>query len=304
MPNNLTRVQAQRKVDELYQKISFSYRLLKPMENILDEERAYILNKLERILYTVRDNKEYKEGISRLDNDGYRAYVDMLQDLVDRIDRGNSNSSPLQDLPTHRYLNMRYPQPVVPAFVPGPARREPEPPRDIPESAWNKYYKRDLRDGQYFGSIPFKRTIELGRNYLMVIGDFLPAPYDAIRDDKPSTTGMRKIKEDLPSHVNQSIHQTISSTVRVSSFLSRGLGKITEKDDEGHRIGDIFLDYQKEKNANDPVNAWVVKIVIRNLLVKGKLASTTFDKDEARIYLDKLKQNEKDVYEKIVALFI
>jgi len=129
MGNNMTRSQAQDKVDENYRAISGIVNILKMQEKALDDKRAMILRKLERILSIVGSGSEYKEGIRRLDADGYRAYAALLSNLVYKMQNGGIRDMNLPNISLQRDFIFPRPEPI---FTAGrPVHKEPEPVKDL-----------------------------------------------------------------------------------------------------------------------------------------------------------------------------
>ena len=93
----MTRREAQRKVDEIYCEISGIVCFLKARERTLDDNRATVLATLERILQVVSLGSEYKEGISLLDDNGYRAYAEELSRLLFKMKYGSTGRTPFVD---------------------------------------------------------------------------------------------------------------------------------------------------------------------------------------------------------------
>jgi len=134
MGNNMTRSQAKEKVDENYRAISNIVQNLQAHKRELDDKRAMILTKLERILSIVGSGSEYKKGIQRLDADGYRAYADLLSNLVDKMIYGGVRDQNLPSLSLQRDSNFLFQKPESMFTAGRPVHKEPEPVKDIPES--------------------------------------------------------------------------------------------------------------------------------------------------------------------------
>jgi hypothetical protein len=306
MADVMERQRAERIVNEVYNKARSVYNSLNIRFRDLDNDRRTVLFKLVRILVITGHqfsssgnfyNAEYRGWMHRLDDVGYSEYADMLVTMMGKIEFGGTR---INEMPSLATLRSMY-DPSTRRVVIGPAVpifRGPEPVSDIPESAWEKYYQKSFGNEKSIGPVPERiQTIELGKNYLIKIGDFFPAPYDASRNGS-DLTDMSPVDFDSDA---------ISTAVDVMSFVKDGLEKTNERAPDGSRVGDITLTYIKI-NRNGPVDVWVIKLTVRNLLDYGRLAPDIFGKEEARIYLQKLRLSnnagDKEAYEKVLALFI
>jgi len=289
MGNTMSRRNAQRRVDQIYSGMNDIYNLLKPREHELDAQRAFILQKLERILITVSRDREYKEGIARLDDDGYREYVDMLEDLLMKMRYGRTNIR-RPSISELRDVGLRYAM-ATPAFRAGIVRhQEPEPIRDIPESSWEKYVKRTSSTGVTIGPVPIENSFVLGSNYLVRFGNVFPTQNEATI-------------ESIDQRKNRPIGSEVADIV---DFLNNGLKKYNGEALDGSHVGDTVFAYRKY-GVSAPIDTWVVRFTYMDLLY-NELRFSNFREEEARMYLQKIKssryRNEREAYEKVLSLFI
>ena len=286
----MNRSQAIKKVDEMYLEINEIVRVLKQRERELDDNRIMILRKLENLLRIVNTGEDYKEGINRLNTEGYRVYANILIRLLAKLRFGGGRSSiNLPSVGSYMDRSFIYTKPEPYFTVARPVHSELEQIRDLRESAWNKYYDKNNSNERIIRSLPESGSFVLGSNYLIRFGNAFPTQNEATME-----------------HMDQRRNKPELSTVAdIMGFLNDGLKKYNGNAPDGSHVGDTVFAYEKY-DALGPINTWSIRFTYQDLVLGG-IAYSIFKIDEARIYLQKFKlsnnRREKEAYEKILALF-
>jgi hypothetical protein len=293
-------------INIIYRRIAEMVLMLKQKE--LDSVRAGILNKLERVLAVVNNDASYREGINKLDMAGLRSYERNLNQLLNKMTMGNDR--------VRARLFSQYPEYSIgsreePMFKPASSIRNisVKRVRDFPEFAWENYIERDLINEKYIGAIPYQRSIQIGIDYLIKIGDLFPTVNDATLSD----IDQRENHDSLLSLKNKSVNINRSSVSilganlsNIIDFVYSAFEKSNQLAPDGSKIGSIVLAYNKI-TINGNITTWTIRVTIRNMIENTPYYFSML-KSQARLFINRLKNSnntkEKEAYENICNLFI
>jgi hypothetical protein len=154
------------------------------------------------------------------------------------------------------------------------------PTAELSASVWNTYLP-DTGSSTYIGPAPIKRSMNIGTNFLLKIGDVFPTPNDLNFEDMAN----------LPLGVE------------LSSFATSAFSKAMETAPDGSYVGDIRLNY--ESNSKGEVTRWGINLTYRN--ERGTVGTYSYSKSEAMEIMNKLKESNsehnQEVYRKIQSIF-
>jgi hypothetical protein len=292
-----TRRQLKRELDETYKMIGNILRMAK--QQVLDAKRSDIAWKVERILTIVNHDRQYREGIKKLDRDGYEEYERIVKGLLGQILNGNwrgfSEINGLRWMPT---IGVR----EEPQFRAGrPVHEEPlqmtiEKSREIDMALRNKNYA-DGRPSPPAYSNAISRiqlkSFVLEKNLLLRIVASLPYgnPNDPFQGSVPGLSPNDYDDIGYPSALTGGGNRVPTPavyTINGFNFIGGVILEFFKTSDGGGHFGDVIFTYTL--NNQGIVIDWNIKMVsfgngqkLYNYIMTQKSAFAYLDENREKL---------------------